>query len=96
MMWFTAFVLFLMYLNAPAVAVHKHGAPFLVAAIVPMLLAIPVAQRVFQREEALIFPRVLAASILMLVLHGISALASSRPYESIDTGEGFQAKRLIE
>ncbi len=95
MTWLTAFVLFLIYLNAPAVAVRIHGAPFMVAALVPMMLAIPVAHRVLQRGEPLRFPRVIIAAFAMLFVHASSALLSSRPYESIDTVETWLLEGVL-
>ncbi len=85
MSWLGPIVLFLIYLNVPAVAVRVHGAPFALAALVPMTLAVPVAYRVLVRGEALRFPNVLVAAAAMLLLHAVSALVSIRPYESMDS-----------
>lgn len=95
MKWFTAAVLFLLYLNAPAVAVRVHGAPFLVAAAVPMLLALPVAHRVLLRGEPFHFPRILIAALGMLALHAISAAISSRPAEAFDTLEAWLLEGIV-
>lgn len=81
----TTLILFLVYLNAPVVAVRVHGAPFILGAAVPLALAIPVAHKVFVRGEALRFPRLLLAAIVMLLVHGLSALTSVRPDESMGT-----------
>jgi len=85
MIWLTAGVLFLVYLNAPAVAVRVHGAPFALAAVVPLALALPVAYRVLIRGEELRFPTVMVVALGMLVLNALSALLSARPLESIET-----------
>lgn len=84
MIWLTASVLFLLYVNAPAVAVRIHGAPFALGALVPMTLAIPVAYRVLIRGEAFRFPLPLIVAVGMLALNTVSALTSIRPFESID------------
>jgi len=85
MIAWTAGILFLIYLNAPAVAVRMHGAPFALAAAVPLALAVPVAHRVLVRGEPLRFPGVLVAAGGMLLLHGLSALGSIEPHVSLDT-----------
>ena len=85
MKWLTPGILFLLYLNAPAVAVRIHGAPFLFAALVPLALAIPVAHRVLIRGESVRFPNLLLAAFAMLLLHSISALISIRPDEAMDS-----------
>jgi putative inorganic carbon (HCO3(-)) transporter len=84
MTWVTPLVLFVLYVNAPAVAVRIHGAPFLLGALVPLALVIPVAHRVLVRGESIRFPNMLVAAVVMLLLHAISALISARPYEAID------------
>lgn len=91
----TPVVLFLLYLNAPAVAVREHGAPFLLAAAVPLALAIPVAWRVLVAGEALLFPHVLLAATAMIALHGVSALGSARPLEAMETLETWVLEGLL-
>lgn len=85
MIWLTTAILFLVYLNAPAVAVRVHGAPFVLGALVPLALIIPVAHRVLVRGEEFRFPRLIIAAIVMLLLHALSSLVSIRPYESVAT-----------
>lgn len=85
MIWLTAATLFLIYMNAPAVAVRIHGAPFILGALVPLALVIPVAHRVLVRGEGFRFPGVLVAAVVMLLLHGLSSLLSIRPSESMAT-----------
>lgn len=84
MIAWSAAILFLVYVNAPAVAVRVHGAPFVLAAAIPMALALPVARRVLLEGEPLRVPPVLLAAVAMLAVHGLSALLSSRPAESLD------------
>ncbi len=85
MKWLAPAILFLLYMNAPAVAVRIHGAPFFFAALVPLALAIPVAHRVLVRGEPVRFPNILLAAVVMLLLHSLSALTSLRPGEAMDT-----------
>ena len=95
MKWVAPAILFLLYLNAPAVAVRIHGAPFILAALVPLALAIPVAYRVLLRGEPIRFPNVLLAAVVMLLLHAISALASARPYEAMDSLQTWLLEGVI-
>jgi len=95
MKWVTPVVLFLLYLNAPAVAVRIHGAPFILGALVPLALAIPVAHRVVIRGERLRFPNMLIAAAVMLLLHFVSALTSARPYDSVDSLEAWLIEGLL-
>jgi len=91
----TAGVLFLVYVNAPAVAVRVHGAPLLVAAAVPMALALPVAHKILVRGEPVRLPGLLLAALAMLLLHGMSALASARPSASVDTLETWLLEGVV-
>jgi putative inorganic carbon (HCO3(-)) transporter len=70
---------FLIYMNVPAVLVTQHGVPRPLALVVPLLLAVPVAYRVLMRGEALRFPSMIIAALLMLACHTLSALVSERP-----------------
>ena len=88
-------VCFLIYLNVPVVAIRIHGAPFLLGALVPALLAIPVAHRVFLRGENLRCPRVIFASLLMLALYALSAFFSVRPLESFDSLETWLMEGVL-
>ena len=95
MIFLSAFVLFLIYLNAPAVAVRVHGAPFVFAAAVPLVRAIPVAHRMLIRGEPLRFPRVLAVSVGLLGVQLLSALFSARPFESLDLVETWALEGVL-
>lgn len=95
MIMLTATILFLIYLNAPAVAVRMHGAPFLLGAAVPLALAIPVAHRLFVRNEPLRFPRMLLAAVLMLALHAASAILSVQPHASFDTVQTWLLEGIV-
>lgn len=75
---------FLIYLNVPAVLVNGYGFPRLVVAMVPMLLVLPVAQRVLLRGESLRFPGMIIVALLMLICHTVSALISDRPHLGMD------------
>lgn len=70
---------FLIYMNVPAVLVTQHGVPRPLALLVPLLLAVPVAYRVLMRGEALRFPGMIIAALIMLACHTLSALVSERP-----------------
>jgi O-antigen ligase len=95
MQWLTPVILFLLYVNAPAVAVRIHGAPFMLGALVPMALAIPVAHRVIIRGEPIRFPNMLIAATAMLLLHAVSAMTSARPYETIESLQTWLIEGLL-
>ena len=85
---FIGIVVFLIYVNAPAVLVRELGLPSLLAAAVPLLLVPVVAYRVIIRGEALRLPGFILAAIVMLGWHTLSALASIRPH--VGLGEVFE------
>jgi len=91
----TAGLLFLVYLNVPAVAVRIHGAPFMLGAAVPMALALPVLHRMLVRSEPLRVPSVMIAAVVMLLLQGLSALASDRPLESLGHVETWLIEGVV-
>jgi O-antigen ligase len=93
--WIAPIVLFLVYLNAPAVAVRVHGAPFFLGAAVPLALGIPIAHRVLVRGEDVRFPNVLLAALAMWMLHCVSGLASIRPFESVEILETWLLEGLL-
>ena len=47
-------VTFLIFINAPVVAVQYHRVPFVIAAAIPMLLVLPVAHQVFIKRQPII------------------------------------------
>jgi O-antigen ligase len=76
---------FLIYMNVPVVLVSAHGMPRPLALLIPMLLVVPVAYRVLIRGEALRFPGLIIAALLMLACHTLSALLSDRPDLAMET-----------
>ena len=81
---FAAVILFLIYLNVPAVAVREYGVPVMVGAALSMLLVIPVLRAVLLRGEPLRLPGLLIAAHVLLVVHAASAYFAVRPAESLD------------
>jgi O-antigen ligase len=93
--WIAPVILFLLYLNVPAVAVRMHGAPFILGAIVPLALGVPVAHRVIVRGEPIRLPKLLVAATVMLGLHAVSAIFSAQPSASIDSLETWVLEGVI-
>jgi O-antigen ligase len=81
-------IVFLVYLNAPAVLANFHGFPRIVALAVPLLLGIPIAYRALVLKEPIRFPGMLIAAILLLFCHTLSALLSQKPH--IGMGNVFE------
>lgn len=80
---FAAFILFLTYLNVPAVAVREYGVPFIVGAAIPLLLLIPMFQSVVLRGQPLRFPALLIAAAVLLCVQAAGAFLAIYPEESL-------------
>jgi len=66
-------VVFIFYLDVPAVAVKEHGAPLILGLVVPLLLLIPLAYHLHRGERLVITP---AFCVLVLFLGAQSASAA--------------------
>lgn len=75
----TIAVLVLIYSNAPVIGAQLYGVPYLLAALVPALLFLPLAERVLLRRESLVIPPTLPFVIGFLVVEIVSTLASRSP-----------------
>jgi O-antigen ligase len=75
----TLVVVFLLYSNAPAVAVQFHGVPFIVAAMVVLPLFIPLTYYVLLRREPLVISSALPFILLFVIVGVVSAMLSSNP-----------------
>jgi O-antigen ligase len=75
----TLAVVFLLYSNAPAVAVQFHGVPFIVAAMVVLPLFIPLTYYVFLRREPLVISPALPFILLFVIVGVVSAMLSRNP-----------------
>ena len=72
----TYLVVFLLYVNFPAVAMRYHGAPFIVGAAIPALLLIPVFYHVvFRRRGLVVLPAAPAIAIFVAVQAAGTALS---------------------
>jgi len=70
-------MLFLLYTNAPVVAVRFHGVPSFVAAAAPGLLVIPLLSHLFFHREGLVINRVLQLLGLFLLAQIVATLFSN-------------------
>ncbi len=68
--------LFLLYTNAPVIAVRFHDVPSFVAAAAPVLLVIPLVSHVFFHREGLVINRVTGLLFLFLLIQIIGTLFS--------------------
>ncbi|MGZ9161333.1 MAG: O-antigen ligase family protein [Candidatus Limnocylindrales bacterium] len=66
----------ILYSNAAVVAVRFHDVPVFVAAIVPMLLAVPLARDLVVRRLPVVAPPMLGWMVALLFIHLVSALFS--------------------
>jgi putative inorganic carbon (HCO3(-)) transporter len=71
--------IFLVYTNAIVVAVHFHGVPVIAGAIVPLLLAAPIAVAVFLRGERLWITTTLLWAFALVVVQFLGCLFAADP-----------------
>lgn len=82
----TPVVVFLLYLNVPAVLVRDHGLPLTIGAIVPLLLVVPLVFRLYRRER-LVFDRTFLLLLVYLVVQVVST--------SVSTHQDVATQKLI-
>jgi len=75
----TQLVLFLLFTNAAVIAKQFHGVPFLVAAAVPLLLGIPIAQWVIFRGQKIIVTPVVPLMFAFFAVQLVGALFAAEP-----------------
>lgn len=91
----TLLVIFVVYSNAAAVAVHFHGVPFIVGAVVPLALALPLAHSYVIRREKLILDPLLFWVFLLLLVQVVSSLFSRDPMRSLGTARDTLIEGLL-
>jgi putative inorganic carbon (HCO3(-)) transporter len=74
----TLAVIFLLYANAAVVAARFHNVPYMVAAMVPLPLALPLANYVVFRRQKLIINWTFLLLVLFLGVQALGALFSTR------------------
>jgi O-antigen ligase len=75
---FTLLAAGLFYINAPAVAVRFHGLPMIIgAAVVPMLLAIPIAHGWLLRRAPMVIDPIFLLGVLFLLVQLVASLFSN-------------------
>jgi hypothetical protein len=79
----------ILYSNAAVVLVRFHGVPAFVAAVVPLLLVVPLARDLIVRRMPIVAPPVLRWVVVLLFIHLISALQSSDLQTSWDAVTTF-------
>jgi len=79
----------ILYSNAAVVLVRFHGVPAFVAAVVPLLLVVPLARDLIVRRLPIIAPPVLRWVVVLLFIHLISALQSTDLQTSWDAVTTF-------
>ncbi|MEZ5552342.1 MAG: O-antigen ligase family protein [Pseudomonadales bacterium] len=80
---FAAFILFVIYLNVPAVAVREYGIPFVAGAAIPLLLLIPMFERIVLQSQPLRFPALIIAAAVLLCIQATGAFLAIYPEESL-------------
>lgn len=72
----TVLVTFIVYSNVAVVAVKSHGAPYLVGAVVPLLLVFPLMHYLLNRRQDIVIMPTTLLAIAFLLLQLVSALFS--------------------
>ena len=80
----TLFVLAVLYSNAAAISVQLHGVPYPVAALLPLLLVVPLAHVLVVRREPLVVTPALRLIVVLLVAEILSAILSRDPAGASD------------
>jgi O-antigen ligase len=79
----------ILYSNAAVILVRFHGVPFFVAAVVPLLLVIPLARDLVVRRLPVVAPPMLQWMVVLLFVHLASTLLSSDVTRSWDAVSVF-------
>ncbi len=75
----------ILYTNAAVVAVRFHNVPFIVGALVPLLLVVPLARDLVVRRLPVVAPPMLRWMVVLLFIYLVSALFSSDTVRSWDS-----------
>jgi hypothetical protein len=79
----TLAVVGLVYSNAAVVAIHFHGAPEAIQYVIPLILAVPLADRLLRRREAPFAAKVLPLAVAFLAVQILSGLLSRDPGDAM-------------
>jgi putative inorganic carbon (HCO3(-)) transporter len=90
----TLAVVALIFLNAPGVAIRSHGAPILLGAAVPLVLALPLVVAL-RRGERLIATQVFVALLLLLLASLLSTIESENQSVAIAKLRTFVLEGLL-
>lgn len=77
-------VLFLIYINAPVIAMRYHGVPYVISAAIPAGLLIPIGYHVFIRRESIFFPSITWLVVAFVVVQIAGTLLSPEPATALD------------
>lgn len=87
-------VIFLLYMNVPAVLVKDHGFPLTVAALVPLLLVVPLAFHVYRRKRFVV-DRTFVLLLLYLVVQLVSTLFSTNQDDAVQKLKTFGLEGVV-
>lgn len=87
-------VIFLIYSDAAAVAVDSQGMPFIVAAAVPLLLAVPLAHQSL-RGEPFVIDGLAVALVALLFVMGLSSMLARDTAIAVDKVETFAIQGVL-
>lgn len=85
----------LIYSNAFVVAAQFHGAPYLLPALLPAALLLPIGYRLFVRRQPVVVTPALPLLGLYLVVQLLAALASREPAASVEELSLYVSQGLL-
>lgn len=77
-------VLFLVYINAPVIAMRYHGVPYVISAAIPAGLLVPIGYHLFVRRESIFFPAITWLVVAFVVVQIVGTLLSPEPMTALD------------
>jgi O-antigen ligase len=80
----TFVVLAILYSNAAAIAVQIHGWPYPIAALLPLILVIPLAYQLVVRHEPIVMTPALRLVLLLFIAQLVSTVLSRDPGTAVD------------
>jgi O-antigen ligase len=82
----------ILYSNAAVILVRFHGVPVFVAAVVPLLLVVPLARDLVVRRLPVVAPPMLGWMVVLLFVHLVSTLLSTDVTRSWDADVVFMVE----
>jgi O-antigen ligase len=87
-------VIFLLYMNVPAVLVKDHGFPLTIAALVPLLLVVPLAFHLYRRRR-FVLDRTFVLLLVYLIIQLVSTSFSTNQHDAAEKLKTFGLEGVV-